>query len=271
MKKTDIVLLILLFILIAVAIPVIIDWGIIGNNVPSNITNSDWVGFFGGYLGSIVGTGFSLFGIIWTIRFTSKQNQKDREAQVRPFCVVRYARDNKIESTSNMLAELFIFFQPSESEESPYQAALYIRNVGLGPAIDFSYEIDEPDDGREHSIQIVNRYLSTKYYTTNVLQPGAESAIPIHLYFNFIQITQDDTIPINDERSICKFNIKPEIAKKYKNFSLNFRFKYRDLYGNTFFQTAKLDAGMYYEMHDDGTARPLCELQLSETSIPRRI
>ena len=79
-------------IIAVVALPLIIDWLIIGNSFPSNISNSDWVGFFGGYIGSIMGCFISLIGIIWTISFTREQNRADRELQIRPLFDIRFSQ-----------------------------------------------------------------------------------------------------------------------------------------------------------------------------------
>ena len=73
-----------------IVLPLAIDWFIIGNSFPSNISNSDWVGFIGGYVGAIIGAVVSLTGIVITIRYTNEQNREDRELQVRPYCSIRY-------------------------------------------------------------------------------------------------------------------------------------------------------------------------------------
>lgn len=69
-----------------VVIPLVIDWLIIGNLFPSNISNTDWVGYIGALIGSVV----SFLGILWTINFTREQNQTDRELQIRPYLDIRY-------------------------------------------------------------------------------------------------------------------------------------------------------------------------------------
>lgn len=59
---------VLIFSLIFISIiPLLMDWFVVGNNVPSNISNSDWVGFLGAYIGAIIGAIVSLIGIIVTI------------------------------------------------------------------------------------------------------------------------------------------------------------------------------------------------------------
>ena len=57
----------------AFLLPLALDWFIIGNDFPSNITNSDRVSFFGGYIGALIGAVVSLAGIIITIRYTNKE------------------------------------------------------------------------------------------------------------------------------------------------------------------------------------------------------
>lgn len=110
----------IIYVTISVAIilllPVAMDWLIIGNSIPSNISNSDWVAFLGSYIGAILGAVVSLVGIIITIQYTNKQNQLERELQVRPYCVVRYVPQGKLTETTNILGELaFSYDSPEES------------------------------------------------------------------------------------------------------------------------------------------------------------
>ena len=59
--------------LILICLPVIIDKFIIGNDIKSNIDNSDWVSFLGSYLGSIIG--------VSGVFLVTKMDQKEREAE----------------------------------------------------------------------------------------------------------------------------------------------------------------------------------------------
>ena len=104
---------ILLAILI-VAVPVIIDWLIIGSDIPSNISNSEWVNFLGSYIGAVLGAMVSLAGIIITIRYTNEQNRIDRELQVRPYCSIRYVHESKIVGTDKELASILLGCDPQE-------------------------------------------------------------------------------------------------------------------------------------------------------------
>lgn len=125
MKKKTIFIAALISIILIVGLPLAIDWLIIGNKFPSNIENSDWVGFFGGYIGSIIGAVVSLLGIIITIRYTNEQNKKDRELQVRPYCAIRYVHDNKLRGTNKIIAELPIGCEPEENNGVEYTSIIY--------------------------------------------------------------------------------------------------------------------------------------------------
>lgn len=86
--KRSLIASILLSLIAIFLLPFIIDRFVIGNNVPSNISNSDWVGFLGSYIGAIIGALVSLIGIAATIKYTNEQNRIDRELQVRPYCTM---------------------------------------------------------------------------------------------------------------------------------------------------------------------------------------
>lgn len=70
-------------IVLVILCPLFMDWFIIGNNIPSNIDNNVWVGFLGSYFGSIVGAIVTLAGVILTIRFTERENNKVRMEQIK--------------------------------------------------------------------------------------------------------------------------------------------------------------------------------------------
>lgn len=119
-----------------VLLPLAIDWLIIGNNFPSNVSNSDWVGFLGSYIGSIVGCVVSLVGILWTIRFTRDQNRADRELQIKPFLDIRYREPSDKNDGSDQLGYLMInILEHNDAELLEIGSGdLIIKNVGNGPA-----------------------------------------------------------------------------------------------------------------------------------------
>lgn len=271
LKNKKIIIILIITITLVIAFPLVIDWLIIGNSFPSNVSNSDWVGFLGGYIGAIIGAVVSLIGIIITIRYTSEQNKIDRELQVRPYCSIRYVQDNKLVGTKKILGTLPIGCEPKSNNGPGYESIVYIKNIGLGPAIEFSFEVDEIDDGREHYLILMQRTPDYINNAVNLLQPGEEAAIPIIIYFNFDPVKAED-IEIHDELDgLFKYSIKPSVMSKYKNIDIVLTIKYCDMFKNEFSQKVILCSNMHMEITKDGKASHLCDINLKETTLSEKI
>lgn len=128
-----------------VSLPLVLDWLIIGNSFPSNIANSDWVSFFGGYIGAIVGAIVSLVGIVATIRFTKAQidaSHSQFEEQKRlnyiPILDLQISRimDSIDSDTITMNCEYTI--NPTVKLH-PFTLTFDICNIGIGAASDLCY------------------------------------------------------------------------------------------------------------------------------------
>ena len=270
-KNKKVVIVVLCSILIAFILPLAIDWLIIGNDVPSNISNSDWVDFFGGYIGSVIGAVVSLVGIVITIRYTSEQNKKDRELQVRPYCTIRYVPNPKTISTRKQLGHLMFGCEPQENKSPRYQSVVYIKNVGMGPAIEFDFDVDKIDDGRKHYPILAQRTPESVNNAVNLLQPGEEAIFPISIFFNFDKISEDDIMEFEDD-SLGKYYVNPSIQNKYKNFEIKITVKYYDMFQNMFVQTISLFSNMYTSISsDEKKAKFLCDINLKGTTPPVKV
>lgn len=269
MKNKKVISLIVISLLFVFAIPLIIDWIIIGNDIQSNISNSDWVGFLGDYIGAIIGAVVSLVGIAITIRYTNSQNKKDRELQVRPYCSIKFIQDANLIGTNKVLAELPIGCGSNDdNDEKPTTGIIYIKNIGLGPAVEFEFDVDELDDGREHYPVLLTRNTQTVSRATNLLQAGEEGAFPIYIWFNFDPITQDDFEVIEGFGETLKFSL----LKKYKSYDIKIYIKYSDLYQNQYQQTIIIGVSIGSEYNTkDKTGTFVADLNLKETTIPEKI
>ena len=266
-----IIFIIFVSLLVVILLPITIDWLIIGNNFPSNISNSDWVGFFGGYVGALLGAVVSLFGIIATIKYTNEQNKIDRELQVRPYCSIRYVHDDKIVGTNKVLAELPIGCEPEENDGPVCVNILYIKNIGLGPAIEFKFSLDDIDDGRKHYPILMQQNAEISNCYVNLLQVGEEAALPIYIYFNFDPIEEKDFIDLGEQEPF-RFVIKPEIVGKYKNFEMVIHIKYSDMYQNQYSQKVTLYSNMHVSYDSDNKkGEHLCDINLKEITIPQKV
>lgn len=269
LKKICVILGVSLFAIFL--LPLAIDWLIIGNSFPSNISNSDWVSFLGGYIGALIGAIVSLIGIIITIRYTNEQNKNDRELQVRPYCAIRYVHDNKLRGTNKIIGELPIGCEPRENDGPEYSSIIYIKNIGLGPAIEFDFDIDDIDDGRDHYPILMQCNSDTSNRSVNLLQPGEEAALPIHIFFNFDKITEDNFIDLGKD-GLFRYTIKHEVMQKYKNFNIVIHMKYHDMFNNTYYQKITLSSNMHVGGKiSEKQAEHKCDVNLKEITTPVKI
>ena len=238
-KKSLWILLIILLIVIFIAIPFVIDWCIIGNQVPSNISNSDWVGFLSGYIGSII----SMLGIIVTIRFTYNQDKRNQINQIRPYTVLRIIPTNKELKVSKVFKSLIIICGNSENRADLYSCTIMIKNIGLGPAVDFSFVAEDEGDNREHFGAIPQWSNAVKNIAVNSLQPGEEAALSIDVYFNFDPIPDEAISEEYDDLLKTKIKgVDPLYLKKYASFNIKTTINFFDMYENQYSQELALKA-----------------------------
>lgn len=264
--------LFIILLVIIVLIPFLIDWLIIGNSFPSNISNSDWVSFFGGYIGAIIGALISMSGIILTILFTKSQSKEDHELQIRPYCSIRFVpNDIPREKGERVLGILMLKCEPSRDNSPRYNCVIYVKNIGLGPAIDFKCRMPSPDDGRNHSLVLHVQDKALMNSRTNILIPGEEAFITLSFFFNFDPILKEDLIeiPFGEDKH---FVVDNNIGKKYKNFECNIELSYCDMFDNKYSQTVTLFSQMGIRINQNEMgAEHTCELYLREVSRPIKI
>lgn len=266
MKKKTIVIILIIFFLLSVSFPSIIDWVIVNNNFPSNIKNSDWVGFLGGYLGSIIGSITSLVGIVVTIRYTNEQNRISREVQVQPYCSIRYVHEDKIHGTNKILGIFTLVYKSIKNNGPNYRSTIYIKNVGMGPALDFEIYDEDIDDGRTHCPVLPQLSVDADKNACFMLQPGEEGAIPMNIVFNFDPITKED---INIDEKIGPY-VKQNIAEKYKNFEIRIKIRYYDVFQNKFEQSITLKAEMS-RLYRNLEAEHKCDIYLNDITAPKKL
>lgn len=81
--------------IISIAIPIIIGWGV-SQDILNNWTNdNDWIGFWGSYIGTMIGSFVTLF-VLWS---TLEDNRRAREKEEK----INYY-NNLIDSTADFLA-----------------------------------------------------------------------------------------------------------------------------------------------------------------------
>lgn len=188
MKKRTIVLLVLGAIILIIGVPVALDWLIIGNDIPSNISNSDWIGFLSGYIGAIIGGVVSLIGVSMSIKFTKQQFVASKE---------QYEEQKRLNNLPSLYCQIDgVGFGDTigcvdlnlgrHSEE--VIIVLEITNIGTGVASNLSYAIHSNSKEEEGQFSIwKNRViLSQKQITQKIklgLPKNEKNEIEIHIYY----------------------------------------------------------------------------------------
>lgn len=252
---------------IAVAVvPLVIDWLIIGNGFPSNISNTDWVGFFGGYIGALIGSVISLLGILWTISFTREQNRADRELQIRPYLDIRYTPSiNKISDRISWLGYVMIneYDENGADLQEVERGLLYLKNVGNGPTTNIDVLVSVENIKVKYRARFTNQNTMV---TSNSIRQGEESAISFIITNNRITPSKDDLTWNEYGFADCN-SVKFPIPSSYNIVIL---LRYNDLLGNIFTQELRFNAtyGMAYDKESGGKYH--CDLHLTEKGVPQK-
>ena len=154
---------------IIIVIPLIMDWIIIGNHIPSNISNEAWVGFLGSYIGSLC----TMAAVYITIVDNNKklreqhdiqeiQDKEQKRLNVRPYLDTRaiyfgydvnvHSNDRVFYIEDDVTKDCHYDITSTEKEHikivnrNKYSKRLYInyaiRNIGAGSAVDMIVRVN---------------------------------------------------------------------------------------------------------------------------------
>lgn len=223
------------------AVPILIDFFVIGNNFPSNISNSDWVGFLGSYIGSLIGSIATLVGIIVTLRFTKEQSNYERNFQQlqtnedRRLLLAPYLKYNMIKTKCDIKHDINILQVIDEDYNTYANATISIKNIGMGPLLDFKIDnITFKDVKLNFTIDGSN----------DVLEKDSEWFMLIDLRFKLDEIRSDELIE-NQPGSLVKFSAPLKYLNK--GGTLCFNIGYKDLLSNQYEQDLKISMSIALE------------------------
>ena len=269
MLRKKIIAIIVISVLLLISLPLAIDWFIIGNDFPSNVNNSDWMSFLGGYVGAILSGAISLIGIIWTIKFTREQNRADRELQIRPYFDIRYRDVPNPCHTDNWLGAVLISTWEDDENQNVSNTIgyglLYLKNIGNGPATDIKVEVHlENISMNYNAIYSVNNAM----VTTSFISSNKESEISI-------DINNSNKVPAPhdlkwDENGIVATWDKNEFRQP-SDFKIKLKIKYKDLLSNGFEQVLIIDTMHYHSCHKKKSVKYHCQLNLVKIDNPKKI
>lgn len=205
-KKTIITLGILTYVIT----PMLMDFFILGNNIKSNIDNSTWASFLGGYLGG----GFSLLGIALTINFTRQQADEDRAAEYMPYLTFLYTEKKAVDNT---YLRVFNCINSNVEKSYNYDLCISINNVGNGNAYKTEISDLQYDDG-ERNYNCESEYIA-------IITKEKEIIIPLKFYIS--------TFKLNDGKFYEKKDINKKIAS-IKTGRLHFKITYFDVFNHRY-------------------------------------
>ena len=100
-----------------------------------------------------------------------------------------------------------------------------------------------------------------------MLQPGEEGAFLIIIYFNFDVISDNEIEKIDCSEKTFVYNV----LAKYKNFDINIKMKYKDLFHNQFMQNIKLSVNISAEFSKSKCGSYIANIYLKEIASPTKI
>lgn len=190
-----------------IVIPVIIDWFIIGNKIPSNISNENWVSFLGSYVGGISGGVFSIIGVFITIQYFRDKDDEEKKAK-NQLMIEQIKKEYQIKYYFEFIEILADFDREFDS---------YIRKLCLGwfsfldKVCNNDYNIGEVYDMYEKS------NLFFDYRTVREELRKKISKIK-RFYYDKIELFKNIETYDNFEKSInefIEFMIKIEVSEKF--------------------------------------------------------
>ena len=126
---------IVLLILIVVITPILLQFFIFNNDVPSKVSNDGWAGFFGGYIGSIIGA----IATVIAIKMELDENKKYRMQD----------EINKYNDEIKSIRPYLCFDEtPWETDNGSLTITLLTKNVGFHAACDISVHKSISSDDR---------------------------------------------------------------------------------------------------------------------------
>ena len=208
-----------LFLLVAIGFIFIFDSFIIGNDIPSNLSNDQWITFLGSYLGGIIGGGATLIAVLISIRHTQAvQRSNNRLTLELHKEQVRLINENERNSIKPVLIIRRIHAY-NEKDNQSVRMFIDIANIGKGTPcngcitkvfIEGAYfvQIDENVIKYDKNVDIYRGDIYVEGIRTEDLK---ENKV-LHFEFSFGNIYEDmyeqkNTVSFTSPEDISKVNM----------------------------------------------------------------
>lgn len=214
-----------------VAIPIVMDHCIIGNNVPSNITNESWVSFFGGYFGAII-TGLATFIAFY---FTFFQAEKQNITQKR-LAILPYLDVNIDEPEINYSEDKYMLLHQPEGVLRAMVLSTSLQEYcgeyvyGFLESTNHSVIYENVIYPHVEKIAVENKAVGVQLKEVRIKNIGLNSAVAVAVYLNKIRQWQFNL----EKDSVFSFYYVLDRSMFDKKVDIEIAFK--DLLGNEYLQ-----------------------------------
>lgn len=150
-------------IIVVIIVPLALENLIFSNSNPSKVSNDGWAGFFGGYIGAIIGAVTTLGAILLEQKYNEEKRFEDEIKTIRPYlCIQDYSQELCGDRTIDLI--------------------LTIQNVGFHAACDIYLYDNDQDDSQHTSL----------YHNHLTLAANGQKAIKVKIdlykseYYEFV-------------------------------------------------------------------------------------
>lgn len=216
---------------VLVAFPTVMDHWIIGNNVPSNITNESWVSFFGGYFGAII-TGLATFIAFY---FTFFQSEKQNNMQKR-LTILPYLDVNIDEPGIDYSEDKYLLLHPPEGVLRAMVLSTSLQEYcgeyvyGFLESTNHSVIYENVIYPHVEKIAVENKAVGVQLKEVKIRNIGLNSAVAVAVYLNRIRQWQFNL----EKDSVFSFYYVLDRSMFNKRIDIDIAFK--DLLGNEYIQ-----------------------------------
>lgn len=148
--------------IVTILLPLILDWLIIGNHFPSNLSNNEWVTFLGSYCGGVIGGCITLFVLYKTLEDNKKSLQKTL-ADNKKNLLETFKENERLAVAPYLIFEHISGMPKPETprlhlnnrcnNSGSVKRLINIVNVGKGPAIQVKIKSEDNDIVRQTLIK----------------------------------------------------------------------------------------------------------------------
>lgn len=202
-KKISTKVLILLFVILLIIVPLIVYGLALFPLFPAG-KNNDWAGFWGSYIGALLGAAITLWGVNLTLQETQNQFREDKRIEHSPYIEVYLC--NEDDDTEKVCEDFVLMISKEPRIEE--KLLIKVRNIGLGPALDVI--LDEVSFRYGDTQEEIKLDKETMLHLERALDVNDEILIRIRMKLDYSHIKE---VPEKNEEDglldgTCSFNIK---------------------------------------------------------------